>query len=143
MLYNRRCRKTKLSYLFTFCFISSISGSAGNSKTYGLNAVRKQKMGVIKEKKTRSKSAQADTSCLLQQCHKRLTSGPWKAQSLSLPLGWSCRICDSSICFSRIRFRRIRTEAVRSGSDSCSRCNHHFRQRYCRFRSSSSKAGSR
>ena len=134
-------RQKCLIYLL-FVFISSISGSAGNSKTYGLNAVRKQKMGVIKEKKTRSKSAQADTSCLLQRCHKRLTSGPWKAQFLSLPLGWSCRICDSSIyticltsdrlClelpavsqrigkdsslsdfFSRIRFRRIRTEAVR------------------------------
>lgn len=60
-------RQSRLFFLL-FVFISSISGSAGNSKTYGLNAVRKQKMGVIKEKRTRSESASADISCLSQQC---------------------------------------------------------------------------
>ena len=55
-------------FFLLFVFISSISVSAGNSKTNESFAVRKQKMGVIKEKRTRSESASADISCLSQQC---------------------------------------------------------------------------
>ena len=60
-------RQSRLFFLL-FVFISSISGSARNPKTIESFAVRKQKMGVIKEKRTRSESASADISCLSQQC---------------------------------------------------------------------------